>query len=88
MASATQLKKHFNISDKEWNRMTGKQKIAKRGQYMDDFRNDANAMADERRKNTLSDLQRNTYGDRSLSNRKVRDTLNKAGYNVKQDTSE
>ena len=82
-----QVQKHFSISDKEWSRMSKELKTKKANRMMDDFRNDANAMADERRKNTLSDLQRSTYGDRSLSNRKVRDTLNKAGYNVKQNTT-
>lgn len=87
MASKKKLQKHFNISDKEWSRMSAKQVANMANKYMDNFKNDANAMADERRKNTLSDLKRNTYGNRSLSNRKVRDTLNKAGYNIKQDTS-
>ena len=87
MASKKKLQKHFNISDKEWNRMSTKQVANMANKYMDNFRNDANAMADEKRKNALSDLKRNTYGNRSLSNRKVRDTLNKAGYNIKQDTS-
>ncbi len=87
MASKKKLQKHFNISDKEWNRMSAKQVANMANKYMDNFRNDANAMADEKRKNALSDLKRNTYGNRSLSNRKARDTLNKAGYNIKQDTS-
>jgi hypothetical protein len=81
------VKKHFKISDKEWDRMSIKLKTNKANKYMDDFRNDANAMADERRKNARSDMKTNTYADRKLSNRKVRDTLNKAGYNIKQNTS-
>ena len=83
-----QVQRHFNISDNEWSRMSRQLKTKKANQMMDDFRNDANAMAAERRRNTLSDLQRNTYGNRSISNRKVRDTLNKARYNIKQDTTD
>ena len=81
------VKKHFKISDKEWNRMSVKQVANKTNKYMDDFRNDVNAVADETRRNVRSDMKTNTYADRKLSNRKVRDTLNKAGYNIKQDTS-
>tara|TARA_R100000734_G_C3307238_1_gene97781 strand:+ start:519 stop:818 length:300 start_codon:yes stop_codon:yes gene_type:complete len=81
------VQKHFKISDKEWDRMSIKQIANKTNKYMDDLRKDANAVADERRRNVRSDMIKNTYADRKLSNRKVRDTLNKAGYNIKQDTS-
>ena len=81
------VQKHFKISDKEWDRMSIRQVANKTNKYMDDFRNDANSMADEKRKNARSDMKTNTYADRKLSNQEVRDTLNKAGYNIKQNTS-
>ena len=83
----SRIKKHFNISDKEWNQMSAQEKKTKQRRYQHDYFIDAMDMASENRRNADIDLQTNIYGNRRLSNRKVRQTLNKAGYNIKQDTS-
>tara|TARA_R100000231_G_scaffold136396_1_gene111651 strand:+ start:52 stop:351 length:300 start_codon:yes stop_codon:yes gene_type:complete len=87
MADKKQLQKYFNISDKEWNQMSAQEKKTKKRQYQHDYFIDVMDKASESRRNADIDLQTNIYGNRRLSNKKVRDTLNKAGYNIKQDTS-
>tara|TARA_R100000234_G_scaffold92996_1_gene61216 strand:- start:276 stop:575 length:300 start_codon:yes stop_codon:yes gene_type:complete len=87
MADKKQLQKYFDISDKEWNQMSAQEKKTKKRQYQHDYFIDVMDKASESRRNADIDLQTNIYGNKRISNKKVRDTLNKAGYNIKQDTS-
>ena len=83
----SRIKKHFNISDKEWNQMSAQEKKRKQRRYQHDYFIDVMDKASESRRNADIDLQTNIYGNKRISNKKVRDALNKAGYNIKQDTS-
>lgn len=86
------VREHFNISDKEWKRMTRNQKMTKVANYNQgrtEARQEAYA---EKMENRLSDQRsKKRYGQgsdsRLLKDNQIRDTLNKAGYNIKQDTS-
>ncbi len=86
------VREHFNISDKEWKRMTRNQKISKIAAYNQGRTKARQEAYAEKMKNKLSDTRSaKRYGQgsdsRVLKDNQIRDTLNKAGYNIKQDTS-
>jgi len=92
MAKLGTILKYHKISDKEWDRMTQTQKTKKIQKYMDDKRKLGQEMMAEKYKNAREDMAtemwgKKQYGTRRLSNRQVRETLNKAGYNIKQKTT-
>ena len=86
------VREHFNISDKEWKRMTRTQKLTKVGNYNQGRIKARQEKFAEKKENMISDRQSaRRYGQgsdsRRLKDNQVRDTLNKAGYNIKQNTS-
>lgn len=93
MATKAQtVREHFNISDKEWKRMTRDQKLTKVGNYNQGRTKARQEAYAEKMKNKLSDTRsKKRYGQgsdsRVLKDNQIRNTLNKAGYNIKQDTS-
>tara|TARA_R110002111_G_scaffold76537_1_gene121221 strand:+ start:95 stop:406 length:312 start_codon:yes stop_codon:yes gene_type:complete len=89
---ATIAQKHFKISDKEWNRMSREERANKTYLQRKAFVKLRQEAHNERRENRISDaLSKKKYGQgrdsRNLKDSDIRRTLNKAGYNIKQDTS-
>jgi len=88
----TLAQNYFNISDKEWNRMSREERANKKYLQREAFIKARQETHAERKENRISDaLSKRKYGQglnsRNLKDNDIRRNLNKAGYNVKQDTS-
>jgi hypothetical protein len=81
---AKNVKEHFKISDREWNRLNQEVKVRKIQEYNQMRRNQTIERFKNRNDDYRSDIKEDQYGTKYLRKGRVKRNLEKAGYDIKR----